>query len=69
MEQPKLVAVATELVVELVRRMQYSGADRSPVIDDEQSRKIVGFVSPADILRIRIRQLPAEEESPFEIFE
>jgi len=68
-EQPKLVAVSNELVVELVRRMQLSGSDRSPVIDTEQSRKVVGFVSPSDILRVRLRQAPAEEESPFEIFE
>jgi CIC family chloride channel protein len=68
-EQPRLVALATELVVELVRRMQLSGADRSPVIDSEQSRKVVGFVSPSDILRVRMRQAPSEEDSPFEIFE
>lgn len=69
-EQPRLVAVASELVIELVRRMQMSGADRSPVIDGEQSRKVVGFVSPTDILRVRMRhQTSSEKESPFEIFE
>jgi chloride channel protein, CIC family len=68
-QQPKLVAVASELVIELVRRMQLSGSDRSPVIDGEQSRKVVGFVSPSDILRVRLRQGSSEEESPFEIFE
>jgi CBS domain-containing protein len=69
LEQPKLVALATELVIDLVGRMQLSGADRSPVLDNEQSRRVVGFVSPSDILRMRIRSKPAEEESPFEIFE
>jgi CIC family chloride channel protein len=68
-EQPKLVAIATELVVELVRRMQLSGTDRCPVIDSEPSQRVVGFVSPSDILRVRIRKTPAEEDSPFEIFE
>jgi CIC family chloride channel protein len=68
-EQPRLIAVASELVIELVKRMQLSGMDRSPVIDGEESRKVVGFVSPSDILRIRLRQAPSEDESPFEIFE
>jgi len=68
-EKPKLVAIATERVVELVRRMQSSGADRAPVVDSEKTRRVVGFVSPADILRARLRQIPIEEESPFEIFD
>jgi CIC family chloride channel protein len=68
LETPALVAVASEPVIELVRRMRLSGADRAPVIDGEQTRKVVGFVSPADLLRARLRQTRAEE-SPFEIFE
>jgi CIC family chloride channel protein len=69
LEQPKLVAVATELVIDLVRRMQLSGTDRSPVIDSQQSRRVVGFVSPSDILHVRIHQTPSEADLPFEIFE
>ena len=67
-EPPALVAVASETVVELVRRMQRSGVDRSPVIDGAQSGQVVGFVSPADLLRVRMRETAAEGESPFEIF-
>jgi CIC family chloride channel protein len=68
-EQPRVVAVASELVIEVVRRMQLNGADRAPVIDSQQSGKIVGFISPSDILRTRMRHSPAQEERPFEIFE
>jgi CIC family chloride channel protein len=68
-EGARLVALAGEPVIELVRRMRLHGADRSPVIDDEHSRVVVGFVSPSDILRARMRQAPSEQESPFEIFE
>jgi len=68
LERPALIAVASEPVIELVRRMQLSGADRAPVIADEQTRKVVGFVSPADLLRARLRQTTTDE-SPFEIFE
>jgi len=56
LEQPKLIATANEPVIDLVRRMQVNGVDRSPVIDE--SRKIVGFISPSDILRARMRQSP-----------
>jgi len=69
LEKPKLVAVASERVIELVKRMQLAGADRAPVIDSGQTRRVVGFISPADILRARMRRTPWEEESPFEIFE
>ena len=68
-EQPKIVAVADEPVIDVVRRMQLSGADRAPVVDGEQSLRIVGFISPSDILRARMRHSPAQEERPFEIFE
>jgi len=67
LEQPKLVAVASEPVIDVVRRMQMNGADRAPVVDE--SRKIVGFISPSDILRARMQHITLEEEVPFEIFE
>ena len=66
-ENPKLVAIATEQVIELVRRMQLAGTDRAPVIESEHSRRVVGFVSPADILKARLSHT-VEEESPFEMF-
>jgi CBS domain-containing protein len=67
LEQPKLVAVASEPVIDVVRRMQMNGADRSPVVDESQ--RIVGFISPSDILRVRMRHVTPEEEAPFEIFQ
>lgn len=68
-EQPKIIARGTELLIDLVQRMQQSGIDRSPVIDSEESRRVIGFISPSDILRVRLRQTRSEDESPFELFE
>lgn len=67
-QNPILVAVSTELLTDLITRMRESGTDRSPVIDDEQARKLVGFVSPSDILRVRLRH-PSATGSPFEVFD
>ena len=54
-------------VLDLVKRMHLHGPDRSPVIDE--SRQVVGFVSPSDILRVRIRQASThDEETPSEMF-
>ncbi|HXH92849.1 MAG TPA: CBS domain-containing protein, partial [Thermoanaerobaculia bacterium] len=68
-EQPKLIATAGELLIELVQRMQQNGTDRSPVIDNEESRRVIGFISPSDILRVRLRRTTGDDESPFELFE
>lgn len=68
-EQPKLIAIGSELLIDLVNRMQQHGTDRSPVIDSEESRRVIGFISPSDILRVRLRQPKGEDESPFELFE
>jgi CBS domain-containing protein len=67
-EEPKLVALASDLVIDVVHRMHASGIDRCPVIDADRSRRVVGFLSPSDILRIRMRRgAPAMDE--FELFE
>ena len=68
-EQPKLIATAGELLIDLVQRMQQNGTDRSPVIDNEESRRVIGFISPSDILRVRLRRTTGDDESPFELFE
>jgi CIC family chloride channel protein len=66
-EEPQLVAVSHDLVIDIVHRMHLRGVDRCPVIDSNRSRRVVGFLSPSDILRIRMRRgAPASEE--FEIF-
>ncbi|MEO8379350.1 MAG: chloride channel protein [Acidobacteriota bacterium] len=67
-EEAKLVAMADELVIDIVHRMPLRGVDRCPVVESNRSRRVVGFLSPSDILRIRMRRgAPASEE--FELFE
>lgn len=67
-EEPRLVATSGELIVDVVRQMHVRGVDRCPVIDGPISRRVVGFLSPSDILRIRIRDARDREEA-FELFE
>lgn len=67
-EEPKLVAVADDSIIDIVHRMHVHGVDRCPVIESNRSRKVVGFLSPSDILRMRMRRgVPATDE--FELFE
>lgn len=66
-EPPKLVARDSDLVVDVVRQMQIRGVDRCPVVDGGQ--RVVGFLSPSDILRARIEHSAAKEEGAFEFFE
>jgi CIC family chloride channel protein len=68
-EEPKLVATAGESVTDVVERMKLKGVDRCPVIDDETSRRVVGFLSPSDLLRIRMQRLRRADDPDFEIFE
>jgi chloride channel protein, CIC family len=67
-EEPRLVATAGDLVIDVVRQMHVRSVDRCPVIDGPVSRRVVGFLSPSDILRIRIRARESSEET-FELFE
>ncbi len=66
-EEPRLVAAAEDLVVDVIQQMQLRGVDRCPVVDSQASRHVVGFLSPSDILRVRMREAPREEA--FELFE
>jgi CBS domain-containing protein len=68
-EAPSVVVTSEEQLIEVILRMQMSGADRCPVIDNEQSRKVVGFLSPSDILRARMTSLSGEDTGVFEILE
>jgi chloride channel protein, CIC family len=67
-EEPKLVAVADELVIDIVHRMHVHGVDRCPVIESNASRRVIGFLSPSDILRIRMGR-GAQTADEFELFE
>lgn len=52
-EPAALVANADEEVIDIVARMRMSGVDRCPVVD-RATRRVVGFLSPSDILRARM---------------
>jgi CIC family chloride channel protein len=54
---PRVIAATSERVTDVLLRMQITGVDRCPVIDDVQSRRIVGFLSPGDLLRARMRRM------------
>lgn len=70
MEKPKLVATAHDDVIEIVRRMQLNGIDRCPVVDDDVSNRLVGFMSPTDILRARIAHAHfSEDDADFDLFD
>ena len=70
MEPAKLVAAAADDVIEVVRRMQMSGIDRCPVVDDVTNNLLIGFLSPSDILRARIaRARFSEDDVAFDLFE
>lgn len=56
MEQPALVAHADDEVIDVVARMRIAGVDRCPVID-RATRRVVGFLSPSDILRARMNNV------------
>lgn len=69
MERPKLVAAAGDQLTDLVRRMRLHGVDRCPVVDDLTNNRLVGFISPSDILRARQQESKTEDESSFDLFE
>ena len=68
-QEPLLVAEASDLIVDVVRQMHLRGVDRCPVVDAHATRRVVGFLSPSDILRIRIRGSQQEHDEPFELIE
>ena len=51
-EEPRLVATEDELLVDVVARMKERDVDRCPVVDGDG--RVVGFLSPSDILRARM---------------
>ena len=70
MQQPKLVALADDDVLEVVERMRLNGVNRCAVLDGDVSRRVVGFLSPSDILRARLTSKPSvDDEIGFELFE
>jgi CBS domain-containing protein len=56
------VAYADEPLRVVVNRMADTGFTRLPVVDRENSRKLVGMVSLNDLLRARTRSLEEERQ-------
>ena len=70
MQQPNLVALADDDLLEVVERMRLNGVNRCPVLDGDVSQRVVGFLSPSDILRARLTsKRPLDDETGFELFE
>jgi CIC family chloride channel protein len=55
LEEPKLIAASDDLLIDVIQQMQIRGVDRCPVVDTHASRRLAGFLSPSDILRVRLR--------------
>ncbi|HKR62193.1 MAG TPA: chloride channel protein [Thermoanaerobaculia bacterium] len=68
-EMPRLIVFENDLVLDVVRRMQREGIDRCPVVENEESMRVTGFLSPSDILRARMTTESPAAETPFEIFD
>src|ERR1700736_3848315 len=58
--QVVVVAYPDEPLRVVVYRMAETGLTRFPVIDDENSRKVVGIISLEDLLHARVRNLEEE---------
>jgi CIC family chloride channel protein len=54
-EQPKVIARVDESLHDVVARMAMENVDRAPVIASDGSRRVVGFLSPSDIVKARLR--------------
>jgi predicted transcriptional regulator len=54
------VAYPDEPLRVVVNRMADTGLTRFPVIDNEQSRKLVDIISLEDLLHVRVRNLEEE---------
>lgn len=68
MEASSLTVFPEDELIDVVARMQHAGVDRCPVVVDTISQRLIGFLSPSDILRARMSN-PGEEQQTFEIFE
>lgn len=68
METPRLVAQADEPLIQVIKRMQLNGIDRCPVVEAGASHRVVGFLSPSDILRARMQASGRAHADSFEFF-
>ena len=56
MEQPKVVARADEVMRDVIERMAVENVDHCPVVAADGSNRVVGFISPSDLIRVRFRR-------------
>lgn len=56
MEAPRVVARANEILHDVIARMAVEKVDRCPVVAGDGTNVVVGFLSPADLVRARIAQ-------------
>lgn len=69
LEEPLLVAAVDDLLIDVVHQMQIRGVDRCPVVDSHDTRRVVGFLSPSDILRVRLANEQTSRSETFDLFE
>ncbi len=68
--EPLYVANATDRVHEVIQKMASNGIHRCTVVASADVRKVVGMVTPTDLLRARLKRLSTTEEtSGFDEFE
>jgi CIC family chloride channel protein len=67
-EEPQLTVAADSLLIDVVHQMRLRGVDRCPVVDAHNTRRVVGFLSPSDVLRTRMRHA-SHTNDDFDIFE
>lgn len=68
-EEPVLVAATNDLLIDVIHQMQIRGVDRCPVVDTHDARRVVGFLSPSDILRVRLAEEQKQKKETFDLFE
>lgn len=68
-EEPVLVAATNDLLIDVIHQMQIRGVDRCPVVDTHDGRRVVGFLSPSDILRVRLAEQQKQQNETFDLFE
>ena len=52
-EAAKLSVSPSDGILDVMRKMREAGVDRCPVVDE--NKKVVGFISPSDMIRVRLR--------------
>ena len=62
MEQPKVVAKTNEILHDVIGRMAVENTDRCPVVAADGSNRVVGFITPSDLVRARFAQTVDERE-------